>query len=59
MKTLNPNLKKIVLGGILALALLPLLGSVVSHSQKSANPPAVTQVADGSETHGSKPPKGA
>ena len=58
MKTLNNN-KKIVLGGLIALALLPLLGAFAHRSPVSAAKPALTQIADGSETHGVKPPKRA
>ena len=61
MKTLNnnKNSRKIVLGGLFALALLPLLGAFVHHAPVRAAKPAAVQIADGSETHGGKPPKGA
>ena len=59
MKTFNNNSKKIVLGGLLALTLLPLLGALSHRSPVSASRPAAIQIADGSETHGGKPPKGA
>ena len=58
MKTLNNN-KKIVFGGLLALALLPLLGALTHRAPVSSAKPAPTQIADGTETHGVKPPKGA
>ena len=58
MKTLNNN-KKIALGGLLALALIPLLGALAYRAPVSALKPALTQIADGTETHGVKPPKGA
>ena len=58
MKTLQNN-KKMLLGGLLTLALLPLLGAFISRAQPATKQTAVLQVADGTETHGSKPPKGA
>ena len=58
MKNFN-NSKKIVLGGLIALALLPLLGALAHRAPVQSPKPAVTQIADGSETHGVKPPKGA
>ncbi len=59
MKTLINNNKKIVVGGLIALALLPLLGALTHRVAVQAPKAAVTQIADGSETHGEKPPKGA
>ena len=55
MKT-NNTLKKTCIGLTLGLTLITLLGAGIRLASVHPAPTGTTQVADGSETHGSRPP---